>query len=417
MKLTWIPVCCALFTVAPVYAGESAELPFGASLPAMLDWLDQHHPEIQAMQQESLAAMARVTPAGALPDPMFRMELQDIDRSNPTLAPNKVGSTKYSFIQSLPWWGKRDLQRGVAESEAKRVGTQVAQTRNELRARLKVGYAQFFYSHTAARVNQELAEIAARLEQVAQTRYANGLAPQQDALKAQLEKTSLSAERLSLASEIRQVEARLNVLLLRPVNAQLTPPLALPGLDKGLPSADLASLALQRNPQIQSQNAQIESAQASRKLADSNRYPDFALGIAPIQTGNRVEKFEVMLEMNLPLRWDVRNAQRDEAGAMLAAAESRKNAAEQQLRGDIEEARSAYLLAQSQQQLLSNTLLPQAQLTFRSALAGYENGKVDFTTVLDSIRQIRQLRLDLARNQKEQLTRQAELEKWIGEEL
>ena len=280
-----------------------------------------------------------------------------------------------------------------------------------------MGYAQFFYSHTAARVNQELAEIAARLEQVAQTRYANGLAPQQDALKAQLEKTSLSAERLSLASEIRQVEAKLNVLLLRPVNAQLTPPLALPGLDKDLPSADLASLALQRNPQIQAQNAQIESAQASRKLADSNRYPDFALGIAPIQTGNRVEKFEVMLEMNLPLRWDVRNAQRDEAGAMLAAAESRKNAAEQQLRGDIEEARSAYLLAQSQQQLLSNTLLPQAQLTFRSALAGYENGKVDFTTVLDSIRQIRQLRLDLARNQKEQLTRQAELEKWIGEEL
>lgn len=232
-----------------------------------------------------------------------------------------------------------------------------------------------------------------------------------------MEKTSLSAERLSLASEIRQVEATLNVLLLRPVNAQLTPPLALPGLDKGLPSADLATLALQRNPQIQAQNAQIESAQASRKLADSNRYPDFALGIAPIQTGNRVEKFEVMLEMNLPLRWDVRNAQRDEAGAMLAAAESRKNAAEQQLRGDIEEARSAYLLAQSQQQLLSNTLLPQAQLTFRSALAGYENGKVDFTTVLDSIRQIRQLRLDLARNQKEQLTRQAELEKWIGEEL
>ena len=67
MKLTWITVCCALFTVAPVYAGESAELPFGASLPAMLVWLDQHHPEIQAMQQESLAAMARVTPAGALP--------------------------------------------------------------------------------------------------------------------------------------------------------------------------------------------------------------------------------------------------------------------------------------------------------------------------------------------------------------
>lgn len=417
MKRTWFALCCALVLVQASHADGPNDAAIGASLPAMLDWLDQHHPEIRAMQQESLAAQARITPAGALPDPMLRMELQDIERNNPTLAPNKVGSTKYSLIQSLPWWGKRDLQREVAAADSRKVETQVAQTRSELRARLKTAYAQFFYAHGAARVNSELAEIATRLEQLAQTRYSNGLAPQQDALKAQLEKTSLAAERLALASEIRLAESRLNSLLLRPVNAPLSAPASLPGLNRALPASGLAERALQHNPQLLAQTAQIDGARSGHKLADRNRYPDFTVGIAPIQTGSRVEKFELMLEMNLPLRWDVRNAQRDEAGAMLAAAEARKAAAEQQLRADVDEAQNGYLLAQAQQQLLANTLLPQAQLAFRSALAGYESAKVDFTTVLDAIRQIRQLRLELAKNQKEQLTRQAELEKWIGEDL
>lgn len=367
------------------------------------------------MQLESRAAGLRIAPAAALPDPMFRMEWQDIERGKPNLAPDKIGAIKYSVIQSLPGWGKRDLQREVATADARRQETLLAQARNELRARLKTAYARFFYSHAAARINQELADIAVQLEQVAQTRYANGLAPQQDALKAQLEKTSLSAERLTLASEIRQAEAGLNALLLRPANAPLQPPLALPGLEQPLPNTDLLATALQRNPQIQAQDAQIDSVRAVRKLAERNHYPDFALGISPIQTGSRVDKFELMLEMNLPLRWDVRNAQRDEAGAMLAAAESRKSAIERQLQADIAETQAAYVLTRSQQQLLSGTLLPQAQLTFRSALAGYETGKVDFATVLDSLRQIRQLRLDLARNQQGQFTRLAELEKWTGD--
>ena len=84
----------------------------------------------------------------------------------------------------------------------------------------------------------------------------------------------------------------------------------------------------------------------------------------------------------------------------MLAAESHKNAAEQQLRAISKKRAAPICWLNHSSNLLSNTLLPQAQLTFRSALAGYENNKVDFTTVLGSIRQIRQLRLDLARNQK-----------------
>ena len=38
--------------------------------------------------------------------------------------------------------------------------------------------------------------------------------------------------------------------------------------------------------------------------------------------------------------------------------------------------------------LAQNNLLPQAELTFQAALAGYESGKVDFATLLDAQREL-----------------------------
>jgi hypothetical protein len=52
-----------------------------------------------------------------------------------------------------------------------------------------------------------------------------------------------------------------------------------------------------------------------------------------------------------------------------------------------------------------------------AALAGYETGKVDFATVLDAQRQIRQARLTLIRTRAEARMRLAEIERLLGEEL
>ena len=56
-------------------------------------------------------------------------------------------------------------------------------------------------------------------------------------------------------------------------------------------------------------------------------------------------------------------------------------------------------------------------LTFKSALAGYENGKVDFATLLDAQRQIRNAKAALLRAQASQQIRLADIERLIGEDL
>ncbi len=70
-----------------------------------------------------------------------------------------------------------------------------------------------------------------------------------------------------------------------------------------------------------------------------------------------------------------------------------------------------------QGQILRSTLLPQVELTFESALVGYQTGRVDFATLLDAQRQIRRTRLDLLKVELEQQMRLAEIERLVGEDL
>ena len=93
------------------------------------------------------------------------------------------------------------------------------------------------------------------------------------------------------------------------------------------------------------------------------------------------------------------------------------NALENQVTGELQENLVAFEAAEKQERLIAGTLLPQAELTFRSALAGYENGKVDFATLLDAQRAIKLARQGQIRARVEQEVRLAEIERMIGEEL
>ncbi|HWR87449.1 MAG TPA: hypothetical protein VN277_03410, partial [Acidiferrobacterales bacterium] len=95
----------------PVVAQEAA---LGANLQGLLAHARAQSPELRAMQAEADAAAQRVGPAGALPDPVLRVELMNINNygtdASPSLLPWKVGETKYTLMQSLPLWGKRELK-------------------------------------------------------------------------------------------------------------------------------------------------------------------------------------------------------------------------------------------------------------------------------------------------------------------
>jgi outer membrane protein TolC len=172
-----------------------------------------------------------------------------------------------------------------------------------------------------------------------------------------------------------------------------------------------------RNPQIFSEDARMKAAEKSRELTYKNRYPDFSVGVSPIQYGNSIKEWELMFSINIPLQQSSRRSQEREAESMLAAARSRKDAAVNTVLSDLTSNLSGLEAIRRVEQLTETSLLPQANLTLQSALASYENGKVDFATVMDAQKQIRTAKQSLIKAQAEGQMRLAELERLIGDEL
>ena len=404
----------------PAQAGESA---LGADVQGLLDYAREHNPEFAAMRHDAEAAQQRVQPAAALPDPVLRAELQDITNQGTSkgssLLPSQVGSTRYTLMQSVPWFGKRDLQREAAEAQVAQANGQTSATWAELSGKIKTVYAMYYYLSGSERLARETLDLMRRLEQIAQTRYANGMAAQQDVIRAQVEQTDLHAELLDLEKEQHHTHGRLNALLSRPAMAPLAEPIRL----RPLPAAAQLDYPLleeklrARNPQLQIADARIQSAEKSRDLAYVNRYPGFTLGVTPTQSGNTVKSWDLMVELNIPLQQSSRRSQEREAEAMLAASGARKEALLNQILSDLSEGVAGIDTARRTESLLATRLLPQAELTYQSALAGYETGKVDFATLLYARRQILKAGQQRLKAQFEAQVRLAEIERLLGEGL
>jgi outer membrane protein TolC len=394
----------------------------GSDVESLLAIAREHNPELASVVREAQAASERVEAAGALPDPRLRTELMDVTKGgtqDPTLLPSRTGSARYTLIQEIPWYGKRDLKRGIAESEAQGVIVRQSATWSEIATRIKVAYSQLYFLTRSETLVRETLDLSSRLEQVAQARYSAGLAAQQDVIRAQVEKTGARSELIELASQLRQQRARMNTLLGRPASAELAAPQKLrplPGSDR-LDVETLSERARQTSPSIQAEEARLRASEKSRDLVYKNRYPDLTVGIAPNQIQNSFNQWDLMVEISIPLQQSTRRSQERESEAMVEVARSRRESANNQLQSELVENIAVLQAAQQTESLTTEVLLVQAELTFRSALAGYENGKVDFATLLDAQRQIRQARQTRIKVQAEAQERLANIERLIGEDL
>lgn len=407
------------------WAGETGpqEPVLGRDLPGLLNYAREHNPELAAMRHEAEAAAQRAQPAEALPDPVLRTELMDVTNqgtTNPRVLPSQTGSTRYTLMQNVPWFGKRGLKRETAEAGADAARGKSDAAWAELSSQVKTTYARYYFIAARQRLIRDQLDLVTQMEQVAEARYANGLAAQQDVVRAQVEQTAIKTDLVSFDSERWQVEARLNALLSRPSSQLLAEPQVLRSIPAAARRENLAALEQriqERNPDLFADEASIRASEKSRDLTYRNRYPDLTLGIAPTQMGSRVREWGLMVELSIPLQQASRRSQEREAEAMLAAAKVRREATANRILSALAESLAGMDAARRSEQLGTSGLLPQARVTFESALSGYQNGKVDFATLLDAARQVLNARLEILKAQTDAQMRLSEIERLLGEEL
>lgn len=406
-------LAAAWLLVAGAVAADDGSAP-GATLDGVRSRLIEANPELQAMAFEVQAMRAREVPAGALPDPLLEIEWRDIDSNHPTLDPSDVGATKYQFQQRFPLWGKRGLAREVARARTNVADAEQRARALELMAVAERAYVRYWHANVASTALERIISVMAEIEKLATARYRSGIVPMQDSLKAQVELTLMEHDRIAFDTQRRVSGAELNAVLGRAANAPLAIPRVTPELKIPWSLDYLMEQLDEVHPAVLAAHAALEAAAHTRKLSLRNRYPDVTLSVAPIQRGQRVENWEVMIGVEIPLQQGRRRAEEREARLMEHAAELKLESVHTELRADAAARYATWESAEHLRALVQHTLLTQTEAAYRAARASYTVDEVDFMTLLDALRAWRAAELSQYDASREALESAAGLRALIG---
>lgn len=418
-----LALCVALALGSGNAASQSepvaADTRLGANPRTLIEYAREANPAFAAERAEAAAARERITPAGALPDPTFELELMDATNKmtgrSASIVPGQVGETRYRITQPLPGWGKRDLAVQAAEARATQSGAMRDAAWTELASKIETLWLRYYAADRELGLNREGLVLLQGLEEISLARYKLGLLPQQAVLRMQRE---ITAQRLA-AVEIEQrrqgLATALNGVLGRTPHAALAAPAAPDPLPERLEPAALFDAAANRNPAVHAAAFGIDVARAERERTYRDRLPDFAVGLRNNRPYEGKNSWDVMFEVMIPLQQGSRRAKEREAEYMLTAAEARRADAQARTAGELGTAWSMFAQGRDSLRLLEHTLLPQARATRDASRAALANGKVDFDTVIEAERQLIDIRMKTLQTELDTRLAYAEIRKLTGD--
>ncbi len=372
-----------LAVVSPVFAQ--------ATLDELVAEALANNPEIKASQARWDAMLHNARQAGSLEDPMIMLRAQSLLVRDPFAFDRENMTSKVIGIsQMLPFYGKRALQSEVAGHAAEASRWMVEERRLELRRMVKETWSRiYFVDQSLALVDRTIGTLD-DLSRFTEAMYSVGEGLQQDVLQAQLQRSRMEDMRIVLQQRRRTFEATLNTLLYRPADVTVPPVNVLPLDPASTDSAFLEKLAAAQRPLLKSLAAQIDKADAGRRLAEKEFYPDFTLSLEYMlrePTGMDSEGYDMYsagVTFNLPIQRERRHAMVAEAESEIVMARQERAMTINQIRLGIADSVAGLERSRKLVSLYRDGIMPQAAQVLESSLASYRVGKADFMNVLDS---------------------------------
>lgn len=345
-------------------------------------------PELRAADARAAAGRERVPQAGALPDPVLQLGIQ-----NDGFGGIQVGKMETSFYsigasQTFPWPGKRGLREDAARLGVREAEAGSSRARLSAEADMRRAYLDLLVARDRLALLARLEAVWTRSEGVARLRYESGDGSQTDLLRAQLERTRLRQRRVQLEAEERTRRAEVNRLRGRPAADAVETAPALERLADPEPGTREAAVADAegRSPELAGARAGHDRAGRELDLARRERFPDVTVSAAVMPRGALEPMWSLFLSVPLPV-FSGRKQSRAVAERALAADASaaEADAQAQVVRLRAVERQEALAAVLETLELFRQGLLIQSRAAAESALTQYRVGRVPFTAVLEAV--------------------------------
>ena len=358
------------------------------ALARLIDEAAAASPEVAQARAEVEAEKARVPGAGALPDPMLTLGIQ-----NDGFKGIEVGTMETSFFnimvtQPFYWPGKQGLREQVATLDARRAEARLSRALLDLEGRVRRAWIGLLLARSQADLLDEQQRLWVQAGATAQSRYESGQVPQSDLLRAQLEKARLQQRRFALEAETATRVAELNRLRAHPLDEPIATSGSLADLPDPvlLPQADADQDAEARSPEVRSASLGVEQAGRRVELARKERLPDFAVTAAVMPRGSLDPMWSLGVSVGLPIFAGRKQNQAVHGGEQRRIGETQGAEALAQILRLRTRERLATLSAlnRANQQYRSQVLVLSAAAA-RSTMMQYEVGRVPFAAVLEAL--------------------------------
>ena len=431
-----------LVAAAPLRSQES-------TLDALLVEADARSPRIVAARSAAAAAEARVSQAGALPDPMLGAGWMNVPIRSPGLGTEMMTMAQVRVDAGLPWPGKLSLAEEGAALRSRAAGWALESVRREVRADVQSLYFDLYFLDRAVEIIDRNTPVLADLAAATSARYAIGGAAQADVLDAEVEHTRLLQERAAVLEQRGSTMAKLLAVVGWAAGDEVD--LSVVQLPRrmrqaalsGIPSTGFASplltaelpteapgessvpsvSALQRratgsNPAVQEHLLEVQAQESAVALAVRGRLPDFSVSAGYSYRRGFGDLFDVMVSAPLPIFAGRKQTQAVvEQRAMLEESEARHHAMLAELEAEIATRHAEVLRIREHLRLLALGILPQARASFSAQLAGYRAGEATLDTVLASQAELYRHELEYHRLLSDFARGVVALERMVGTEV
>ncbi|ADH87160.1 TolC family protein [Desulfurivibrio alkaliphilus] len=348
-----------------------------------------NNPQLETDQARWQAYSERVRQAGTLEDPMLMLQVQNLLVRDPLAFDRDSMSAKVIGIsQTVPFFGKRELQREAARHDAEAARLEVEERALELSGLVRETWYQLLFVDRALEIVDHNIGVLDDLSDQSTSLYEVGRGLLQDVLKAQVERAKMEEMEIFLQQRRRSLEVALNTLRARPVDTPINPTAPLQLTPLTMTSAELEQLAANR-PLFRQLAAREQQAAARRRLAERDFYPDVTFSLEymqrePAMDDPGYDMYSAGISFNLPIRREQRHARAAEAEAEIRLARAEQERARNQIRRGIGEVLSQLDSSRRLAELYRSDIIPRAEHAAGAALAAYHSGTTDFMNVLDS---------------------------------
>lgn len=286
--------------------------------------------------------------------------------------------------QKFPWPGKRRLRGEMALQEAAGARLDLEAVRQQLLLETKLSFYEYWYVHQAMEINAINLGLLEEFQEIAESKYAAGVATIQDALQAEVEREHLAHQDVVLTRIRNVTRARINTLLNRSPGKDLPAPPEEVGRIMPMPDLDLLQhIALSNRPELHALATRIEAKETGVALAQREFYPDITV-MSEYNSMWREDEHRWMIgaAINVPIQLGRRRAAVDEARAEALRLEADLAGEAAKVALAVHEAFEELNENHHVVELYTGRLLPAAEENLEAAEAGYASGEVDFLALI-----------------------------------